>query len=103
MSTLNLPRTAALSLILALSLPAGASLAGPTRMQATPPPVTEERVRQEADRRLGGAMAHLPQETKLRLARLALTSAARPPVLSNEMFRDKLYLEVILHSGTEEH
>jgi hypothetical protein len=67
--------------------------------QAAP---AEDRIRDEAARWLGGPLAHIPGETKLSLVRLVHRTPGTARGLTNETFRDKLYLEVLLNSGREE-
>lgn len=67
--------------------------------QAVP---SDDRIRDEAERWLGGPLSHLSIETKLRLVRLAHRTPGGVRALTNEMFRGKLYLEVLLNSSKEE-
>jgi len=65
-------------------------------------PAPEARVREEAAKWLSGPLSHIPEETKLRLVQLAHKTPGGVRALTNETFRGKLYLEVLLNSSREE-
>lgn len=67
-----------------------------------PAPPSEERIRTEAARWLAGPLSHIPEETKIRLVRQVHKKPGSTRGLTHEVFRDKLYLEVLLNSGPDE-
>jgi hypothetical protein len=67
--------------------------------QAAP---SDTRTREEAVKWLSGPLSNIPEETKLRLVRLAHETPGGVRALTNETFRGKLYLEVLLNSSQEE-
>lgn len=90
----------AVALLLALSLVLTSLALGRGVSPQTAP--SEDRIRDEATRWLGGPLAHLPEATKLRLVRLAHQTPGGVRALTNETFREKVYLEVLLNSSREE-
>jgi len=63
---------------------------------------SDTRIHEEAAKWLSGPLSHIPEETKLRLVRLAHETPGGVRALTNETFRGKLYLEVLLNSSQEE-
>lgn len=64
--------------------------------------LTEDQVRDQAQRWFTGPIAHVPDAARQRLIRLATAVPGGVRALTSETFRGNLYLEVLLNSAPDE-